>query len=38
MKTATFTIKGIQCDGCAHRIEAVVGRENGVRKVEALEA
>jgi DNA-binding transcriptional MerR regulator/copper chaperone CopZ len=35
MKTATFSIKGMNCDGCARTIEAVVGREDGVRKIEA---
>ena len=34
MKTAKFTIKGMNCDGCAQTIESVVGREGGVRKVE----
>lgn len=35
MKTVTFAIKGMNCDGCAQTIEAVVGRERGVHKVEA---
>jgi len=34
MKTAMFTIKGMNCDGCAQTIESVVAREDGVRKVE----
>ena len=34
MKTAMFTIKGMNCDGCAQTIESIVGREVGVRKVE----
>lgn len=35
MKTSTFTIKGMNCDGCARTIEAVVGRQDGVQRVEA---
>ena len=35
MKTVTFTIKGMNCDGCARTIEAVVSRMGGVQKVEA---
>jgi copper chaperone CopZ len=35
MKTATFSIDGMHCDGCARTIEALVGRERGVHKAEA---
>ena len=34
MKTVLFTIKGMNCDGCAQTIESIMGREAGVRKVE----
>jgi Hg(II)-responsive transcriptional regulator len=32
MKTATFKIDGMHCDGCARTIEALVSTESGVRK------
>lgn len=32
MKTATFKIDGMHCDGCARTIEALVSTEPGVRK------
>lgn len=32
MKTATFKIGGMHCDGCARTIEALVATEPGVRK------
>jgi Hg(II)-responsive transcriptional regulator len=32
VKTATFKIDGMHCDGCAHTIEALVSTEPGVRK------
>ena len=32
MKTATFTIEGMHCDGCARTIEALVSTDPGVRK------
>lgn len=35
MKTTTFAIEGMYCDGCARTIEALVGAENGVHKAEA---
>lgn len=35
MKTSTFTIDGMHCDGCARTIEALVGSERGVHRVEA---
>jgi len=35
MKTTTFTIEGMRCDGCAETIEALLARESGVRKAEA---
>ena len=31
MKTATFKIEGMHCDGCASTIKALVEREPGVR-------
>jgi MerR family copper efflux transcriptional regulator len=31
MKTATFTIKGMRCDGCAETIKALLAREPGVK-------
>ncbi|WP_300381291.1 MerR family DNA-binding protein [Henriciella sp.] len=34
MKTTLFTINGMHCDGCAHTIEALLSRVDGVRKVE----
>lgn len=33
MKTVTWNIDGMHCDGCAHTIEALVGKEPGVVKV-----
>jgi copper chaperone CopZ len=35
MKTATFSMDGMHCDGCARTIEALVGGKSGVHKVEA---
>lgn len=32
MKTHTFKIDGMHCDGCARTIEALVSTEPGVRK------
>lgn len=32
MKTATFKIDGMHCDGCARTIEALVSMEPSVRK------
>jgi copper chaperone CopZ len=32
VKTATFRIDGMHCDGCARTIEALVSTEPGVRK------
>lgn len=32
MKTATFKIDGMHCDGCARTIEALVSTEPGVHK------
>jgi copper chaperone CopZ len=34
MKTTTFTIGGMHCDGCAETIQALLAREPGVRKAE----
>jgi len=31
MKTATFTIEGMHCDGCATTIKTVLEREPGVQ-------
>ena len=31
MNTATMTIEGMHCDGCARRIEALLEKEPGVR-------
>ena len=31
MKTATFKIEGMHCDGCASTIKALVEREPGVK-------
>ena len=31
MKTATFTIEGMHCDGCAATIKTVLEREPGVQ-------
>ena len=31
MKTATFTIEGMHCDGCALTIKALLDRQPGVR-------
>ncbi len=31
MKTATFKIEGMHCDGCAQTIKALVEREPGVK-------
>ena len=31
MKTATFKIEGMHCDGCANTIKALVEREPGVQ-------
>lgn len=31
MKTATFAIEGMHCDGCASTIKTVLEREPGVR-------
>ena len=31
MKTATFTIEGMHCDGCASTIKALLDRQPGVR-------
>jgi len=33
MKTATFRIEGMHCEGCARTIEALVGRVPGVKQV-----
>lgn len=35
MKSLTMTIEGMHCEGCARTIEALVGKETGVRKIEA---
>jgi copper chaperone CopZ len=32
VRTATFKINGMRCDGCARTIEALVSSERGVRK------
>lgn len=32
MKTATFKIDGMHCEGCARTIEALISAEPGVRK------
>lgn len=34
MKTTTFTLGGVHCDGCAETIQALLAREPGVRKAE----
>lgn len=34
MMTATFSIEGMHCNGCARTIEALVGGKSGVHKVE----
>lgn len=31
MKTATFKIEGMHCDGCANTIKALIEREPGVQ-------
>ena len=31
MKTATFTIEGMHCDGCASTIKALLDRQPGVQ-------
>ena len=31
MKTATFTIEGMHCDGCASTIKALLDRQAGVQ-------
>jgi copper chaperone len=31
MKTTTFTIAGMHCDGCAENIQALLQRQQGVR-------
>ena len=31
MKTATFTIVGMHCDGCASTIKALLDRQPGVQ-------
>ncbi len=31
MNRATFTIGGMHCDGCAHRIKTLLEKEPGVR-------
>lgn len=31
MKTATFTIEGMHCEGCASTIETVLKRQGGVQ-------
>ena len=33
MKTATFTIEGMYCDGCATTIKTVLEREPGVQMI-----
>lgn len=34
MKTTTFAIEGMHCDGCAETIKALLAREPGVRRAE----
>lgn len=33
MKTTTFTIEGMHCDGCAENVESLVRKQPGVRMV-----
>lgn len=33
MKTATFRIEGMHCEGCARTVEALVGRIPGIKRV-----
>ncbi len=35
MKTVTFTVEGMHCNGCATVIQALLQRSAGVRKVSA---
>ena len=35
MREASLITKGMHCDGCEARIERVLGRLDGVRRVEA---
>lgn len=35
MKTMTFKVEGMHCDGCAANIEAALGQSAGVRKATA---
>jgi copper chaperone CopZ len=34
VKTTTLRIEGMHCDGCAETLQFLLGREEGVRKVE----
>lgn len=35
MKTATFKIEGMHCDGCAANIQGLLARSSGVQKASA---
>jgi copper chaperone len=34
MNTLTLKIEGMHCDGCAERIQTVIGKQQGVREAE----